>query len=478
MNADSVELIRGSQSILFVTGYQYGWYLSSFQDWLGTSDDKVGTRERPQAHGAFDVSKSLRTAKTPSFRVGHNSMGDAVAVEAAIDELSAIGADGPVTMRVATPAGVSERVVSIQVTHLDTEGLATGSVAVDCVARDPRRYDVNPQSVSTGPAEAGQGRTWPAVWPLVWPGGGVSGRITLTNSGRAPSAPTFILGGGFDTALITCLETGSRIGFDRLVPVGSSVVIDTAERRAVIDGQSDVSRWLRFREWELIPAGESRAFQFDATGVVIGDGVPVERRRNYVRSPYGQVVLPKYGPDAASTVVSSSFTGTAPPEGPASGTRLIIPGGVTGGGVLFSLPVSTPGAYVVSCWVNRLTGSATALALAQVGVATDTPRTFSFNSWTKLSWNVSIDPANLGALFALRQAGAVDAVDASFNVTGFQVAKQGSESQPVVSGDAATSGQFSYSWAGVANDSESIEWFTPAPAPTASLEGQVRSAWW
>lgn len=268
MNADFVELIRGSQSILFQTGYQYGWYLSEFQDWLGTSDDKIGTTERPQAHGAFDVTRSLRTAKTPSFRVGHNSMGDAAAVEAAIDELSAIGADGPVTMRVGTQSGVSERVVTIQVTHLDVAGLATGSVAVDCVARDPRRYDVNVQSASTTPAQAGQGRTWPAVWPLVWPGGGSSGRITLTNTGKAPSAPTFILEGGFDTALITCLETGARIGLNRQVPVGSQVVIDTKTRRATIDGQSDVSRWLQYREWELIPPGASRTYQFDATGVV------------------------------------------------------------------------------------------------------------------------------------------------------------------------------------------------------------------
>lgn len=266
---NSIELIRGSQSVLFEAGYQYGWYLSTFADWLGLSDDKVDARERPQAHGAFDVSKSLRTAKAISFKVGHNSWGDQAAVEAAVDELSAIGADGPVIMRVTSPAGVSERVVSIvNVSHLDVDGLATGSTAVDVLARDPRRYAVSAFSAVTGPASPGQGRTWPAVWPLVWPGGGSSGRVTLTNTGKAPSAPSFILRGGFDSAVITCTETGSRIGFDRLVPEGSVVTIDTDAARAVIDGQSDVSRWLRFREWEFIPAGSSRTFQFDVAGAV------------------------------------------------------------------------------------------------------------------------------------------------------------------------------------------------------------------
>lgn len=106
------------------------------------------------------------------------------------------------------------------------------------------------------------------MWPLIWPGGGSSGRITLTNTGKAPSSPQFRLLGGFDSALITSAETGARIGFDRLVPDGSVVSIDTAQHRATIDGQSDVSRWLRWREWEMVPPGESRSYQFDVVGPV------------------------------------------------------------------------------------------------------------------------------------------------------------------------------------------------------------------
>lgn len=247
-----------------------GWVFSGLVDWWGQTDDKVDTVERPQAHGAFEVSKALRTSRAISFQAEHLAR-DQGELEAAFDDLSAVGADLPVEMIVSTPAGRSARIVSVQVsTPLDHHGRPIGQASVDLIARDPRRYALDTDSpwAQTGPPTPGQGLVWPAVWPLVWPGGGSSGRITLENAGKAPSAPTFRLHGGFSSALITCVETGARIGLDRLVPEGSVVEIDTGTRRATIDGQSDVSRWLRFREWELIPAGSSRSFQFDAEGVV------------------------------------------------------------------------------------------------------------------------------------------------------------------------------------------------------------------
>lgn len=478
MNADSVELIRGSQSILFVTGYQYGWYLSDFKDWLGTSDDKVGTVERPQSHGAFDVSKSLRTSKTPSFRVGHNSMGDAVAVESAIDELSAIGADGPVTMRVTTPAGVSERVVSIQVTHLDSEGLATGSVAVDCVARDPRRYAVGAQSAVTGPAQPGAGRVWPAIWPLVWPSGGTSGRITLTNTGKAPSAPTFILAGGFDTALITCLETGSRIGFNRQVPVGSSVVIDTANRTAMIDTQSDVSRWLRYREWELIPPGASRTFQFDASGAVtIPPGAPVEVDRQRFRNPAPTSTAGFATSNASISIADGGLKMVSSIATSFDGVRIVrlTPGERE--------PV-TPGELVVLS-ADSMSASAREASIsilfydaANVFIPGAVFTSANFGGTgvfqrAAVSGEAPPNAASAGFYFGKSVGGAIAAGDSIV----FRRIKFGSNSE-YFDGSTAATGDFSYSWAGTANASESIKWFTPPAYVSASLEGQVRSAWW
>lgn len=251
-----------------------GWSFDGLTDWWGQTDDKTDITERPQSHGAFPVKKSLRSSRAISFMAQFIGT-DAAVTESALDTLASIGAEGPVEMIVATPAGSSSRNVTVEgCTVEDRHGRRFGTAAVELIAADPRRYAVAADVpwVQTGPPTSGQGVVWPLVWPLIWPGGGSSGRVTLTNAGTAPSAPEFRLQGGFSSALITCVETGSRIGLDRFVPAGSVVEINTAERRATIDGQSDVSRWLRWREWELVPPGQSRSFQFDVSG---GEGSPI-----------------------------------------------------------------------------------------------------------------------------------------------------------------------------------------------------------
>lgn len=247
-----------------------GWSFKDLTDWWGQTADKTDVVERPQANGAFEVSRSLRASRALSFNATFIG-GNQADAEAAFDDLSAVGAEGPVSMVVTTPARRSARLVTVeQVSPEDHRGRKYGRIAVDLISRDPRRYAVAADVpwLQTGPPTAGVGRIWPAVWPLIWPGGGSSGRITLTNTGKAPSSPQFRLIGGFDSALITSTETGARIGFDRLVPDGSVVTIDTAQHRATIDGQSDVSRWLRWREWEMVPPGQSRSYQFDVVGPV------------------------------------------------------------------------------------------------------------------------------------------------------------------------------------------------------------------
>lgn len=247
-----------------------GWVFSGLKDWFGQTDNKIAPTERPQAHGAFVPSRALRASRAISFEA--NYLGDTVEeLESAWDDLASVGAEGPVPIRVDTPSGATERLVTVSASQMtDHHGEPTGRVAVDMIAYDPRRYAASSMVPweETGPPSAGTGRVWPAVWPLIWPGGGSSGRIVLTNTGKAPSSPQLRLLGGFSSALITCAETGDRIGLDRLVPDGSVVTVDTEQHRATIDGQSDVSRWLRWREWSLVPPGESRSYQFDVVDPV------------------------------------------------------------------------------------------------------------------------------------------------------------------------------------------------------------------
>lgn len=259
-------------SLVFDDFAAQGWSFKDLVDWWGSTEDKRENVERPQAHGSFGVTSSLRSSRAMSFEATYIGTSQAD-VEDAFDALSATGLSGPVEMIVTTPAGRTARSVTVErVTPLAHRGQRfgrfVGRAAVDLIARDPMRYSVGSDVpwLSTPPMSAGGGLQWPLVWPLTWPAGGSSGRIILTNTGKAASAPVFRLYGGFDTALITCAETGARIGLDRFVPPGSMVEIDTRAHVATIDGQSDVSTWLRYREWEMVPPGESRTFQFDVTG--------------------------------------------------------------------------------------------------------------------------------------------------------------------------------------------------------------------
>lgn len=241
------------------------WEFFDLVDWRGQTGSKRRGESRPNAHGSFQADSLWRESRAVSF--GARFIGVSLAqTRAAIDELSAIGAERPVTIKVTEPEGATTRLVTVEsVKPLDRRARQFATVAVDLFAADSRRYAVADDVLwaTTGAPSEGAGLVWPAVWPLVWPGGGSSGRVDLVNSGLAPSAPVFRLLGGFSSALITCVETGGRIGFARPVPDGSIVEIDTAERRAIMDGQSDVSQWIRWREWDVVPGRQSRSFQFD-----------------------------------------------------------------------------------------------------------------------------------------------------------------------------------------------------------------------
>lgn len=463
-------------SIVFGDVEFEGWSFKDLIDWWGQTEDKLDVVERPQAHGAFDVTRSLRTSRAISFT--GTFIGSAQAdVENAFDDLSAVGAEGPVEMVVSTPAGATMRTVTVEsVTPVDHHGRRYGRYSVDLIARDPRRYDVNAQSESTTPAQPGLGRTWPAVWPLVWPGGGSSGRITLTNTGKAPSAPTFILEGGFDTALITCLETGARIGLNRQIPVGSEVVIDTKTRRATIDGQSDVSRWLQYREWELIPPGASRTYQFDATGVVVTPGSQVEIGRNLNLNPRLMNSVNGWVVNSSVATMAPTLSGAQVDVTLATSAALFFQSAdfpaVAGDRWAASMEISVPLGYPAASVDLRVFAYGSNAAVGSSGTVVIQPGTtvtVTANSSTPLAASATgVRSILYGAAVAsgvrilIRNALAVKAAVAGAYFDGYTAPRL----------------DRTYAWAATPDASASIEYQVFPDEPVASLEGQVRSAWW
>lgn len=465
-------------TLVFEETARTGWVFSDLIDWFGQTDNKVEITERPQAHGAFAVSRSLRSSRAISFQAAYLG-GSQAELEAAFDDLASVGAEGPVTASLTTPSGRSSRDVTVVVSSpFDHHGRPVGRVAVDLIAADSRRYAFDEDSAweSTPPPAGGLGLVWPAKWPLRWPGGGSEGRITLLNTGKAPSAPRFRLHGGFDSALITCMETGARIGLDRVVPVGSIVDIDVATRRAIIDGQSDVSRWLRFREWELIPPGASRTYQFDATGVVFTPGFQEELGRNW-----------NLNPRLANSVTGWMTTGAAATLTPTPN------GGQIDVSVGTSAPLLFQAADLPAAAGDSWSGSVELTVPAGFPAAAVQLRTFAYgmNAVVGASAPTVIQPgttvvlaANSSAPLTSAATGVRAILYGNGTVAGarllarFAMAKREATVGEYFDGSFPPAGDRSYGWAGPVDASVSIAFRNIPAVPTATLEGQVRSAWW
>ena len=247
-----------------------GWVFADLIDWYTLTDSKSQDTPKPQSHGSFKPGRDWRSSAAISFTAAY--IGDSVAeCLAAAESFTAAGTGETATMQVTDDIRTTSREVSIRHVGVpDFFGYDHYEVrfAVDVLAWDPRRYSVGDAWLSTGPAQSGSGLVWPAVWPLVWPSSGSDGRLTLTNAGTGAYPPIYRLYGGFDSALITNVTTGQLIGFDHPVPDGSVVEINTRTRQARIDNQSDVSRFLTWRQWWDVPASSSIVIQFDATASV------------------------------------------------------------------------------------------------------------------------------------------------------------------------------------------------------------------
>ncbi len=246
-----------------------GWLFSSLTDWYSLSGVKAPVNERPQSHGAFGVSKGFRASAAVSF-TAHYLAESEDELLGAFDDILAVANSGVVPLRVTDARGTTERMVSVRATDVeDYRGRTSASIDVDCLARDPRRYSVDDSWLETFPPTESSGLVWPVVWPATWADeGSSSGRIELVNRGVIESAPTYRLHGGFSTALLTDVDSARRIGLDYAVRQGSFVEIDFARRTAVIDGQSDVSRYLVHREWWTVGARSSVRTQFDVTKAI------------------------------------------------------------------------------------------------------------------------------------------------------------------------------------------------------------------
>lgn len=95
-----------------------------------------------------------------------------------------------------------------------------------------------------------------------------SGRLTLTNRGEAEVSPPYTITGpvpaaGFEIAKV---GTSRRLRFEAPVAAGSSLVLDSSDGTAVIDGVADRGGALTWRDWWVIGPHESVTIAFTPLG--------------------------------------------------------------------------------------------------------------------------------------------------------------------------------------------------------------------
>jgi hypothetical protein len=147
--------------------------------------------------------------------------------------------------------------------------------AVEWVCPDPLRYGV-PTGFPTAFPTAGGGLRFPlftngtvGVGHLDFGLPGTSGRVTVSNPGTAAAWPQFTVVGpvpdeGFD---VVCVETGERLTYATGVSAGSTVVMDSATGRVLLNGDADRSGFLTRADWFSVPPGGTCTVAFLPRGV-------------------------------------------------------------------------------------------------------------------------------------------------------------------------------------------------------------------
>lgn len=117
------------------------------------------------------------------------------------------------------------------------------------------------------------GDTYPGhlLFPIDFGAPGDEGRVSFVNSGTASTSVRMSVSGGFaDGFQLKRVETGQLLTMRRLVAESDTVVLDSSDGSAMLNGLSSVSGYLTDDDWWNVNAGEKCTIQFTALGEVTG----------------------------------------------------------------------------------------------------------------------------------------------------------------------------------------------------------------
>lgn len=255
---------------LTLHGREGRFTIQRLEGWEDLPDARGDWVQRPNQHGAFD---------TPVFAQERHVMTNGLCAsmaerDALLLELqrSMVFTDQARELRIwraGRQLSVAARLVRFKATS-EVWGAGAFPWAAEWVAADPYRYGPLRQAYTTLPEQVGglefdlftDGTATTGV--LEFGEQGSTGRVVLSNEGTADAWPVFEVRGPAPAGFtVQHVATGRRIVSTTVIPAGSSLVVNTANGMAALDG-ADRSGQLLVREWQPVAPGGDGSFAFFA----------------------------------------------------------------------------------------------------------------------------------------------------------------------------------------------------------------------
>lgn len=255
----------------FSTDATTGFTITKLDGWYSGPPVRSDVEDRPNADGAFGVSRVYKGARVIT-QTGMILAGDeADAMSNYWLSFAALQADGaPSAFSVTDETGTKTAEVTLAAPpEVDRIIGGAASYTLQMVARDPIKYGPD-AAYTTGLPTSGGGLEYNlhaggSGGALYYGTNGELGRVELTNTGTASVWPSVVVSGALTSGFyLQRLETGDVVRYDRVVPAGSTVSIDFRTGEVLVDSVSDGSTYLTRDEFFSVAPGEVAVVQFNA----------------------------------------------------------------------------------------------------------------------------------------------------------------------------------------------------------------------
>lgn len=232
--------------------------------WFGSPGVRADRTDRLWGHGMFS-DRGWRDARLIILE-GNAHFDSEQAALAGYNRLMSAGADGTYRDLTVTDSLFGVMTARVRIANEVVASWLTPGILryqIQLLAPDPRKY--GPAIVeSTGVAVAGDGLQWDLFASAAAPGGldfgnpGDPGTVNITNPGTADTGQRFTLTGSAPNGFtIRHIQTDSVLGYSVPLARGESLVLNSADGTAWLNGYADRSAKLTRRDWVRLGAGET-----------------------------------------------------------------------------------------------------------------------------------------------------------------------------------------------------------------------------